>query len=85
MTVSQVNSTSNYIGLSTDTKPRVEVGSTFYETDTGSRFIIDTIGEWHATQSHALAAGYNEQVLAGFSAITEALERLILAVEEITN
>lgn len=46
MTVSKLNTTSTYIGLSTDTKPRPEVGSTFFETDTQATYIVDTVGVW---------------------------------------
>lgn len=43
MTVRPINSASDYIGLSTDTKPTVNVGagSTFYETDTKAVYIYD--------------------------------------------
>lgn len=63
MTVSQINSTSNYIGLSTDTKPRVEVGSTFYETDTQRSFVINEIGAW--TRSESVPTEYGLEVAAG--------------------
>jgi hypothetical protein len=46
MTVSKLNSTANYIGLSTDTKPRTEAGATFYETDTKLAYTSNVEGVW---------------------------------------
>ena len=44
MTVSIVTSVQKYIGESGDVKPATPpVGSTFFETDTGSRYIFDGV------------------------------------------
>jgi hypothetical protein len=92
MAVSQVNSTSNYIGLSTDTKPRAEAGSTFYETDTGSSFIIDTIGVWHATENAAdilavLAAALVQQknTVRAIEKVGDGIERAVIELGLITG
>lgn len=44
MAVNRIAEVSRYVGLSTDTKPTPPAGSTFFETDTGYRYVYD--GSW---------------------------------------
>ncbi|MFH1883439.1 MAG: hypothetical protein ABIL62_12095 [Planctomycetota bacterium] len=45
MTIQRVNENWNFIGLSTDTKDNITrtIGSTFYETNTGKKWIWDGV------------------------------------------
>lgn len=46
MTVVLVVGRVAYIGLSSDTKPVVRAGATFYETDTGAKYVSDGYANW---------------------------------------
>jgi hypothetical protein len=41
MAITVIRVASNYVGLSTDTKPTAPAGSRFYETDTGHLYVSD--------------------------------------------
>ncbi len=54
MTVKKETRTQRYIGLSTDTKPTgatVEVGSTFFEFNTGDTYITPDSSNWYLKES----------------------------------
>jgi hypothetical protein len=58
LAIRQLNSNTHFLGLSTDVKPisaSLAVGSTFYETDTGERFIYTGASwEWFHFEKHIL-------------------------------
>tara|TARA_S200002703_G_scaffold159912_1_gene175460 strand:- start:25764 stop:27068 length:1305 start_codon:yes stop_codon:yes gene_type:complete len=75
MTVSELNSTSNYIGLSTDTKPRAEVGSTFFETDSHITYVINEVGVWSEEGGSSVSIGNSTSTpLAGDAVFTGTAE-----------
>lgn len=63
----EANATYKLIGLSTDTKPApapYPVGSTFYETDTGDTYVLNSAGAWVLKTESARSYIWNPSTLA---------------------